>query len=595
MQQMTDIPAMVPASLDRTTLHAAYADGLDPRVVIDEVLQRVADADDPGIFLHLATAAELAQQLEALPPFDTGAFPLWGLPCAVKDNIDVASMPTTCACPAFAYTPETDATAVAKLRAAGALIVGKTNLDQFATGLVGVRTPYPVPRNAVDATLVPGGSSSGSAVAVASDLITFALGTDTAGSGRVPAALNGIVGLKPSTGAISSLGMVPACRSLDCISVFARSVDDAWSVFETLADYDAEDPFSKDRPARLLNAMAPALVVGVPSPNSRRFFGDNVQEAAFDRDVEALVELGLRVEPVDFSPFYEAATLLYDGAWLAERTAALETFMASDADALHPTTRAIVGPGANLSAVEAFNDSYRLMALRRQVEIALKEIDLLAVPSIPRLVTLAEIAADSIGPNKELGTYTNFANLLDFCGLTVPTGCRSDGQPSSMTLLARGGEDGRLPALAKALLGEAPAASSGQAVGAGELELAVVGAHLSGMALNGEVLKLGGRLVRQARTTAAYRLFALPGAPARPGLLRVADGGSTIDVEVWALPAAAFARFVAAIPAPLGIGRLDLTDGSQPSGFLVEAVATADAEEITSYGGWRAYRAAFGD
>ncbi|MFP4126484.1 MAG: allophanate hydrolase, partial [Alphaproteobacteria bacterium] len=435
---------MIPARLDRRSLHAAYALGLTPEAVVTAVFERLRAVDDAGIFLHLAAADELRAAAAALPPFDPERFPLWGLVAAVKDNIDVAGMPTTAACPAFAYTATADAHSVSLLREAGTLILGKTNLDQFATGLVGVRTPYPVPRNALDPALVPGGSSSGSAVAVARGLASFALGTDTAGSGRVPAALNGIVGFKPSLGAVSTRGVVPACRTLDCVSVFATGVDDAWRVTAVLAAYDEADPYARRRPLRPSGGPPAGLAVGVPDPASQRFFGDAAQEAAFAHDLGALEALGCRVHPLDFAPFHEVAALLYEGAWLAERYVAVADLLARRPDALHPTTAAIIAPAAQLSAARAFADQYRLAALRRDIETAIDGLDLLAVPSIPRLVTRSEVEVDPIGPNRELGTYTNFANLLDLCAVTLPTAARADGGPGSLTLLARGGDDGAL-------------------------------------------------------------------------------------------------------------------------------------------------------
>lgn len=583
---------MIPARLDRRSLHAAYAAGLTPEAVVAAVFDRLRAVDDAGIFLHLAAADDLRAAAGALPPFDPERYPLWGLVAAVKDNIDVAGMPTTAACPAFAHTPAADAQAVHLLRAAGALILGKTNLDQFATGLVGVRTPHPVPRNALDPALVPGGSSSGSAAAVAQGLASFALGTDTAGSGRVPAALNGLVGFKPSLGAVSTRGVVPACRTLDCVSVFATSVDDAWRITAVLAAYDAADPYARRRPLRSSGAPAAGLGVGVPDLASRRFFGDAAQEAAFARDLGALEALGCRLHPLDFTPFYEVAALLYEGAWLAERYLAVEELLARDPGALHPTTAAIIAPAAQLSAARAFKDHYRLATLRRAIETAIEGLDLLAVPSIPRLVTRAEVAADPLRPNRELGTYTNFANLLDLCAVTLPTAARSDGGPASLTLLARGGDDGRLLPVARALTGE-PA--DDVAAAPDRLELVVVGAHLSGMALNDELHDAGARFERSARTRPDYRLFALPGTPAKPGLLRVGDDeGGAVEVEVWSLEPAAFARFVAGIPAPLGVGRVRLDDGTAPTGFLVEAAATVSARDITAFGGWRRYVEATG-
>ena len=336
---------------DRNSLHRAYAQGLDAADVIAEYRRRTMAVGDPGIFLHQLSDDDLAAAIAALPPFDPDSHPLWGLPFAVKDNIDVAGMPTTAACPAFTYTPSADAPVVARLRAAGAIAVAKTNLDQFATGLVGVRTPYPVPRNALDQAIVPGGSSSGSAVAVAHGLVTLALGTDTAGSGRVPAALNNIVGLKPSLGALSTRGVVPACRTLDCVSIFALTVDDAWAAFAAAAAVDPDDPYSRDRPAGAYGPCPPTLKIGVPTPTSRRFFGDTLQAAMFEAVLADLEELGAEPVPVDLEPFYAVAALLYEGAWVAERLAAIEGFMAKAPEALHPTTRAIIDGARGLSLI----------------------------------------------------------------------------------------------------------------------------------------------------------------------------------------------------------------------------------------------------
>jgi len=567
-------------------LHAAYAAGRSVAEVIDTVLARIAAAQDPGIFLALASREQLLTQAEALGPFDPVAKPLWGIPFAVKDNIDVALVPTTAACPAFAYVPAADAPVVARLKAAGALYVGKTNLDQFATGLVGLRTPYPAPRNALDPAIVPGGSSSGSAVATARRIVTFALGTDTAGSGRVPAALNGIVGLKPSLGALSARGVVPACRSLDCVSVFALSIADAWAVFDIAAAYDAADPYAR---AREVRRGGPVKVVGVPSAASIRFFGDTAQAEAFARAVETVRATGVEVRAVDFAPLHAVADMLYQGAWVAERLAAVGPFLDTHPDALHPVTQAILAGARSLTAVDAFNGFYRLKELARAAEEALAGIDLLCVPTMPCFVTVEEVEADPFGPNARLGTYTNFVNLLDMCGLALPLGMRRDGRPGGITLLAQGGEDRRVADFAALLSGETlPEAPAGA-----EIELVVVGAHLSGMALNGELTALGGRLKRVARTRPEYALHLLPDTqPAKPGLVRTGPGGGTVEVEVWTLPEDGFARFVAAIPAPLGLGRIALADGTSPQGFLAEAWAVQGAPDITAFGGWRSYCAA---
>ena len=411
--------------------HAAYAAGLCPADAMTAVLTRLAAINDPGLFLHLATREELLAQLATLPPFDVAVMPLWGIPFAVKDNIDVAAMPTTAACPAFAYTPKQDAEAVARLRAAGAIPIGKTNLDQFATGLVGIRTPHPAPINAKAPSMVPGGSSAGSAVAVGHGVVPFALGTDTAGSGRVPAALNDIVGLKPSLGSVSARGMVPACRSLDTISVFATTVADAHAVYRTIGGYDADDPFARSRPVRPAAACPAALRIGVPDDASRRFFGDAAQEAAFDAALAQLKDLGATLVPVDLTPFNAVAAMLYAGPWLAERFAAVESLILGQPDALHPVTRQVIEGAANFTAVSTFQAYYRLRDLQLVTERAMADVDVLCVPTIPTPCTLADVAADPIGANSQLGTYTNYVNLLDMCALAIPLGARTDGSPTA--------------------------------------------------------------------------------------------------------------------------------------------------------------------
>ncbi|MGF1658855.1 MAG: allophanate hydrolase [Rubrimonas sp.] len=583
-------------SFDRDSLHAFYAEGGDPAEVLAEAHRRLAEADDPGVFIDLIPLAEAQAAARALPPFDTDRFPLWGLPFAVKDNIDAAGRPTTAACPAFAYVPSEDAPAVARLRAAGALCLGKTNLDQFATGLVGLRTPYPAPRNALDPDLPPGGSSSGSAVAVALGVAAFALGTDTAGSGRVPAALNGVVGLKPSLGAISTRGVVPACRTLDCVSVFAPTVADAWAAFAACAGFDPADPFSRDRPATGFGAAPTAFRLGVPSTATRRFSGDALQAASFEAALGRLRALGAEIVELDFAPFYACAALLYEGAWVAERLAAIAEFRAAHPGALHPVTERIIGGAEGLSAVDAFRGLYRLAEFRRQLEPVIASVDLIAVPTIPTLHTLAEIGADPIGPNSDFGTYTNFVNLLDLCGIAVPVDPRADGRPGSVTLLAAAGRDGLTASVAAALhAAYAPgrkAPSRSAPPGAGETELLAVGAHMTGMALEPQMRGFGARPLGPARTAPCYRLAALPGAPARPGLTRVAQRGAAVEAELWAIPTDRLGALLAAIPAPLGLGRVRLEDGREVIGFLAEAAACAAAPDITAFGGWRAYVAA---
>ncbi|PWK61983.1 allophanate hydrolase [Roseicyclus mahoneyensis] len=596
---LSDLPFTLAA------LREAYAAGVTPADVMEEVLARLEAVRDPAIFIHLASAQDLAAAAAVLGSFDPDR-PLWGIPFAVKDNIDVAGMPTTAACPDFSYHADRDAFVVARLRAAGAVPIGKTNLDQFATGLVGVRSPYGVPRNALDAEIVPGGSSSGSAVVVAHGIVPFALGTDTAGSGRVPAALNGIVGMKPSLGALSASGVVPACRTLDTISIFALTVADAYDVFRAASAFDPADAYSRPLPSAAMPTPAPAPRITAPDASSLVFFGDDVQAADFEATLTTLAEGGARVDRVDFTPFYDVARMLYDGAWIAERYAAIEDMMRNRPDAVHPVTRAIIAKAETQSAVDAFNGFYRLAELRRACAPILDAADMLCVPTIPTFATCAELEADPVTPNSNLGTYTNFVNLLDLCAVAVPTGARSDGRPGGVTLIAHAGQDGaiaaqgqRLTEVRRPMLGATgvqtpdlpnpePAPLSG-----GDMALVVCGAHMSGLPLNHELTSRGGRFLKATRTAPCYALYALPGGPpARPGLFRCENElGSSIAVEVWTIPKDAVGDFIAGIPAPLVIGTVELEDGSKVKGFLCEASGKRHAEDISTLGSWRRFLA----
>ncbi len=595
---MTDAQAF-----DIASLHAAYRTGWTAEAMIDLVFARITAVDDPGIFLHLADKTSLLAEAEALGAFDPIAKPLWGIPFAVKDNIDVAGMPTTAACPDYAYMPDKDATVVRLLKAAGALVIGKTNLDQFATGLVGVRTPFPVPRNAIHPGLVPGGSSSGSAVATAQGIVSFALGTDTAGSGRIPAGLNNIVGLKPSVGALSTTGVIPACRTLDCVSIFALTVDDAWRVFSVTAKPDESDAYSRSVGAEGYGTAPPVLTIGVPAKADRQFFGDTVMEAAYEEALSRIAGMGHKLVELPFADFYATANLLYEGAWVAERYAAVRDFFDAHEASFHPVTRKIYGGAKNLSAADAFDGLYALQALKRKLAPVIASVDLICVPTAPTHYTVDDLEAEPIRENSRLGTYTNFVNLLDMCGIAVPTGKRSDGLPASVTLLAGFGKDGLTASLAADLH-----AASGLTLGATNwalpdrvapamvaeedlIDLVVVGAHLSGMPLNSQLRDLNARFLRATRTAETYRLHALAGTrPPKPGLIRSSgDDGAMIEVEVWQLTPDAFGRFVAAIPSPLGIGTIELSDGTSAKGFLVEPVALTGAEDITAHRGWRAY------
>ena len=583
-------------------LDAYRAGAAKPEDIVARSFARIRTHGDPAIFITLREEAEVLAEAKILARTGDKDLPLFGVPVAVKDNIDVKGMPTTAACPAYSYRPGRDATAVARLRAAGAIILGKTNLDQFATGLVGVRTPYGIPRNLFDVKLIPGGSSSGSALAVAAGMAPLALGTDTAGSGRVPAAFSNIVGLKPSRGLVSAAGVVPACRTLDCVSVFALTVDDAMTTLTAIAGPDAADPFSRPRPVHAPGPMPNGAALGVPLPGARLFFGDRAAQAAYEAALARFAGLGARIVEVDIEPFYAAARLLYEGPWVAERYLTVRALIASAPEALHPVTRQVILAGAHGTAADAFAALYQLEELRRVCDHTFRSIDALVLPTAPTIYTIEEVLADPIGLNSRLGTYTNFVNLLDLCGLAVPSAMRPDGVPFGVTLLAPAGDEAALAAIGRefhytsglplgALKHRHPPPRRSSAPADGEISIAVVGAHLSGMPLNGELRAAGARLLARTKTAPHYRLYALAGTrPPKPGLLRVKnDAGAAIEIEVWALSESAFGRFVAAVPPPLSIGTLELDDGRQVKGFLVEAEAIAGARDISSYGGWRAF------
>ena len=573
------------------------------RDTVARTFARIREVDDPAIFITLREEDAVHADARALAAGGGASLPLYGVPVAIKDNIDVAGLPTTAACPAYATTPSRDATAVARLKAAGALVIGKTNLDQFATGLVGMRSPYGMPRNALRGDLVCGGSSSGSAVAVATGIVPLALGTDTAGSGRVPAALNNIVGLKPSLGLVSTAGVVPACNSLDCVSVFALTSEDAFAALRAIAGPDTGDPYSRAFALGDMHALPPRLRIAVPRAADRIFHGDRDSEAAFDGALRIVERLGASLVDIDLTPFFETARLLYEGPWVAERTAAVGDFIARHPGEVHPVTREIIAKGTKATAVELFRCLHRLAELRVAARGALAGIDALMVPSIPRPATVAEVEADPFGPNAMLGTYTNFVNLLDLAGLACPVSISAGGTPFGVTFLAPAGSDALLASLGTAVQAQTglplgalderyqPSPPAAAALRPGEVAIAVVGAHRSGMALNHELTALGGRFLETAQTAPDYRLFALGDAePRRPGLLRVADGtGSGIELETWALPAEGFGRFVAAIPPPLSIGSIRLGDGRQVKGFLVEAQGVVGARDISSFGSWPSF------
>ncbi|MBX3453812.1 allophanate hydrolase [Ferrovibrio sp.] len=593
------------ASLDCQFLRDAYQSGsASPTTVIAAIYDRIAARGEDAVWISLVPREQALAMAAALEKHGPAGLPLYGIPFAIKDNIDLAGLPTTAACAEYAYSPAVSAKAVERLIAAGAIPIGKTNLDQFATGLVGVRSPYGVAVNPFNKDYVPGGSSSGSAVAVSAGLVSFALGTDTAGSGRVPAGFNNIVGLKPSIGLLPASGVVPACRSLDCISVFALTVADAMAVLEAARGPDAADAYSRSAPLgyRASQAALPAQFrFAVPKP--LEFFGDAEAARVFAIAIERLQAMGGEMVEVDYAPFAEAQAMLYSPPGAAERTTALSDFLAAQPDAIHPVTRGILESGQKADAVALYRMQQRLRALKQQTDPLWQQVDVMLVPTSGTIYRVADILAEPLKLNANLGYYTNFVNYFDLAALAVPNAMRKDGLPSGITLIAPAFHE---PVLAA--FGAAFHAATGLPLGAGKTPqparvadttlaypraaVAVFGAHMSGQPLNPDLLALGGRLLGPCHTAPRYRLYRIgEGRTARPGLVQVSGNGVAVSGEIWDLPLAGFGSFVAGIPAPLGIGTVMLNDGSSVKGFLCEAAAVASAEDISSYGDWRAYRA----
>lgn len=589
-------------SISVSRLRAAYRSGeTTPGEVVWKLLQRIKAYHDPSVWISRVPDEEVTRRAHALMN-DAAAksLPLYGIPFAVKDNIDCLGLATTAACPEFAYQPQANAYVVSRLLAAGAILLGKTNLDQFATGLVGTRSPFGAPRCVFNPSYISGGSSSGSAVAVAAGLAAFALGTDTAGSGRVPAAFNNIVGLKPSRGVVSTRGVVPACRSLDCVSIFARSVEDTALVAEVAKGFDADDPFAREGKERFFSQER--FRFGVLASKDLEFFGDGEAVALYEKAIGHLSNLGGQAVEIDYDPFRGAAALLYQGPWVAERYAAIKSFIETHENTVERSVRKIITGAKIFSAVDAFEAQYKLAALRRRADAEWEKIDVMLLPTTPAHYSVDEISSDPITLNARLGIYTNWVNLLDCCGIAIPAGFRSNGLPFGVSLLAPAFYDRAVGMLADRLhyraAGCISAPQTPESVGSnilndpgGRISLFVVGAHLTGMPLNGELKKLGARFLYSGRTSEDYRLYVLPNTtPAKPGLVyEPKSGGQGIAGEVWSLDAESFGRFVAQIPAPLGIGKVRLDDGAEVSGFLCEAHAVESAEDISAFGGWRQY------
>lgn len=593
-------------SLDIANLKALYSSGaLTPEALVRDVYTRVRAKGVHPDWISLVDEETAVAKAKC-----ASNGPLRGIPFAVKDNIDVAGMPTTCACPAFAYTPTRSASVVEKLEAAGAILIGKTNLDQFATGLNGTRSPYGIPTSVFASDYISGGSSSGSAVAVAAGLVSFALGTDTAGSGRVPAAFNNIVGLKPTKGIVSTRGVVPACRTLDVVSIFALTVSDAATVMQTVAGYDVEDPFSLAQQPKVSSPDFPQkLHVGIPNvPLS--FFGDAEYQRLYHQAIDKIATLGAEIVPIDFAPFAEAADMLYAGPWVAERLAATRELADRDPFEINEIVRGIILGSADKTAVDAFEAFYKLAALSRRAETEWAKMNAMLLPTAGTTYKIADMLADPVQLNSNLGAYTNFVNLLNLAAISVPAGFRPDGIPFGVTLIGPASSDVRLGMIGDALhrtlvnakLGATqtslvstpivqPPASTSPTI-----SVAVVGAHLSGQPLNGQLRERGARLVETAKTAEGYSFYALAGtSPPKPGLVFDGSGSGRIEVEIWEMDIANFGSFVALIPSPLGIGTLRLVDGRTVKGFVCETYASAGALDITAFGGWRNWLASRAD
>jgi allophanate hydrolase len=593
----------VPETYDLSSLRRAYASGaVTVEQVVEEVLRRADDSHCPNVWITKTSREQLLAMARALPPQPTEQLPLYGVPFAIKDNIDQAGVPTTAGCPDFAYEPKESATVVQRLIAAGALPIGKTNLDQFATGLVGTRSPYGTCRSVFNENYISGGSSSGSAVAVAAGMVSFALGTDTAGSGRVPAAFNNIVGHKPTRGLLSTRGVVPACRSLDCVSIFASSCHDAQAVLDVAAGFDEADSYSRPRPKTGAN-IPEAFRFGILSPAQREFFGDAEAAELYEQAITRLRECGGEPLEFDYAPFAQAAALLYAGPWVAERRWALGKFFEQHGDSIHPVVREIIGGAAKYDVVAAFDGQYRLQALSQIVREVWRKLDVLLLPTTGTTYRIEEVLADPIRHNSNLGYYTNFVNLLDLAALALPAGFRpSNGLPFGITLIGPAFSDDALLALGArchCILGGNIGVTTAKIVEQplprekiDGIPIAVVGAHLRGQPLNHQLTSRRARFVKRTRTAPCYRLYALANTqPPKPGLRRVAEKlPHGIEIEVWMLDEAGFGSFVAEIPPPLGIGALELEDGTSVKGFLCEPIGLDGARDITEFGSWLAYR-----
>ncbi|AHJ63643.1 Allophanate hydrolase [Granulibacter bethesdensis] len=582
-------------------IQAFLAQGGTVEQVVIEAYDRITRYGDKAVWIALRPREEVLAEARVLDASPAAEKPLYGVPFAVKDNIDVAGLPCSAACPAFTYEPDRDATVVARLRTAGAIVLGKTNLDQFATGLVGTRSPFGAPRCVFDQDYISGGSSSGSAVAVAAGLVAFSLGTDTAGSGRVPAAFNNLVGVKPTKGLLSTSGVVPACRSLDCVTVFAASVAEGTLIRRIAEGHDAADPYSRPSQKRRLPHVG--LRVGVPRQDQREFYGNTAYAALYQRALDEMISLDAELVEIDFAPFRDAAKLLYGGPWVAERLEAVGDHLSRAPDSFDPVVRSIVETAKTLSAVDAFRGQYELAALTQQANAQWARMDMLLLPTAPTIHKVEAVMVDPVRLNSQLGHYTNFVNLLDCAAIAVPAGFTETGLPFGVTLVGPAFSDDSLALIADRLhrrlepgYGQDRASLPDpvlEETNPEQIALAVVGAHLSGQPLHWQLTERNATLVARTRTAPEYRLYALAETtPPKPGLVADPDfTGDGIEIEVWSMDAEAFGTFTALVPAPLAIGTLRLADGTSVKGFVCEPAGLVGAQDITRFGGWRAYLA----
>lgn len=566
----------IPARLTIEVLLSGYRKGLfTPEEVIRVIIQRAEQTSEKHIWILPPVYERISPYLENLQGLNPADYPLWGIPFAVKDNIEVSGWPITAACPDYAYTAERHAGVVERLVAAGAVPVGKSNLDQFATGLVGTRSPYGDTHNALRPELISGGSSSGSAAAVALGQAAFALGTDTAGSGRVPAALNGLIGYKPAVGAWPSRGVVPACRSIDCVTAFTNTLEDAASVDRQVRGRMEGDPYSFDRP--LAPAALPDRFLLPAEPLT--FYGpfENEYRAAWERSKQMIEQTGIPVVEVDIAMLREAAALLYEGPLVAERWSDLQPFIENHPGAALPVTETVLRTGeqASFTAAALFRSQHRLAEIRRSTENLLQNA-VLVLPTAGGTWTREQVAADPIATNSQMGLYTNHCNLLDLSALAIPAGEAAERLPFGITLFALPAEEANLSAAATLIETEVD-----------RITVAVCGLHMRGMPLEPQMIGLGASFIETIQTAPAYKLYRLPTTPSKPGLIRVTEGGSAVEVELWSMPVASFGQFTASIPAPLGIGKIEMQDGRILSGFVCEAYAAQNGIDISQHGGWR--------